>query len=337
MKLSNPVTLYILTLVAVVFAMPTARADEIVWGINASAPSVTAHIDAIDITTGALATTGCGTLSVCDFAAPNAAAAALDGRGIAINGATNTIYYGGAGSNNIYKATTGGLDGGIAFAAVDAAGIPLSGIQTITFDGTYLWVTDNSTVGNIYRYNLTGGKPTLTVKGLGLGGPLGLNGFQDGVEYIGNNEFVANRGDGSAPYDLYTLSPSSSTLASLTLTTPQFLKLPTVTTGTFTGVTFDGTHYFVANPVGYNGGTTGGIMEFDSTGAFIKEITLTGGLQPLVGGGTGWNLEDLASIGNTSSLPPTTNPVPEPGAVMLLGTAVLGLSWLFRRRSIPNK
>jgi hypothetical protein len=328
MTRSQVLTPVVLTLVTMGLLMPAARADEIVWSINAS--TTNPHIDAIDVTTGKLVT---------DFVAPNKDALNADGRAIGINGTTGVIYYGFANvlgipsDGNIYETNVAGQDLGVLFTAKNAAGATLNGIQTITFDGTNLWVTDNSTTvdGNLYEYSLTG---TLlaTISGL----PKNPVGNVDGVENLGNGLFLVNGGDGVPPYDLYKLSGSSLTLLKSAFLNPAANCVAPC--GTFTGVTYDGTHYFVSDPPGYSGGTTGYIMEFDTNGNFVANVLLPLGNQPGVQCPppstattcVGWNIEDLAAVGNTSN--PPTPAVPEPASVMLLGSVILLLHRQYLRR-----
>jgi hypothetical protein len=138
-----------------------------------------------------------------------------DGRGIAVNGTTGVVYYGFANvlaipsNGNIYETNAAGQDLGVLFTAKDAGGLTLNGIQTISFDGTNLWVTDNNTFldGKLYEYRQTG---TLLATITGL--PKNPIGNVDGVENLGNGLFLVNNGDGIGPYDLYKLTGSSLTL-----------------------------------------------------------------------------------------------------------------------------
>jgi hypothetical protein len=273
------------------------KADDFVWGINASFSGP--HINEIDVTTGTV---------VADFVAPNPIAASGNGRGIAVAG--NTVYYSLAGSGDIFVTNSvTHADGGVLF------NTGLGGVATITWDGANLWVSAYDNTNNVYKYDLAGHR-LATVSGFGND--------RDGLEVL-TNGIIANRGDGVGPYDLYNLSG--------TLVTSSFLN-PAATPnfhGITTGVTFDGTDYFVSNPDSFAGGTER-LLEFDSTGAFVKSIALPNpGPQP----GVGWLLEDLASLGNTVNNPPG---VPEPGSVVLLATAILGLGMYARRsvRPAPN-
>jgi hypothetical protein len=292
--------------------MPAARADEIVWSINASVSDP--HIDEINVTTNQVLT---------DFVAPTTdpLAANANGRGLAYNNAAGVIYYGFITTNGgladdgkIYETNAAGQDLGVLF----DTGLP--GISTLTFDGTHLWVTSASPIplldNNIYEYSLSG---TL------LGTFSGLGNLRDGVT-IANGDFLGNQGQGKGPYDQYQLVGTT-----LKIVTPAFINpvadvpgLP----GSLTGITWDGTHYFVSNPGGYGIGTQG-IMEFDSNGNFLTEVRLPDpGPQPTgIGSTTGWLLENLAAV--TSGGTPS---VPEPASIMLLGTAALLLHRQYLRR-----
>jgi hypothetical protein len=312
MRRSQVLTLYVLTLVTVGLVAPTGLADEIVWSINASVSFP--HIVEIDVSTNQLLT---------NFVAPTAdpLVATANGRGLAYNNATGVIYYGFATTSGgladdgkIYETNAAGQDLGVLF------NTGLAGISTLTFDGTHLWVTSASPIpsldNNIYEYSLTG---TL------LGTFSGLGDLRDGVT-IANGFFLGNQGQGKGPYDQYQLVGST-----LKLVSPAFINpvaaVPSLI-GTLTGITWDGTDYFVSNPSGYGIGTQG-IMVFDSSGHFLTEVRLPDpGPQPTGSGSTtGWLLENLAAVTGSG-----TPAVPEPASVMLLGTVVLLLSRHYIRR-----
>lgn len=324
MRCPKVVTLYLLTLVTV-FTLSTAKADELVWSINASVSNP--HIDEIDVTTNTLVT---------DFVAPTSdpLVASANGRGLAYNNAASVIYYGFvttsgglADDGKIYETNAAGADLGVLF------NTGLAGISTITFDGTNLWVTSASPQpfldNNIYEYSLTGtllGTFTSTTPGQGLGD------LRDGVT-IANGFYFGNQGQGKGPYDEYQLVGGNLVLVKAAFINPA-ATVPNLL-GSLTGITWDGTHYLVSNPGGY-GISTQGILEFDVNGNFLTEVRLPDpGPQPNPGGNStpsGWLLENMAAV--TSSGGGGGTPVPEPASVILLGTVVSGLSLLIRRRSL---
>lgn len=246
-----------------------ASAGTIVWGNNASFGNVT--LEAFDMDTGAL---------VQQFLAPNLTARGDNGRGIAVVG--TTIYYTTASSGNVYVTdSVTHADLGIAFST------GLGGISCVAWDGTALWVSAYDSTNNAYRYTTTG---TLlqTVAGFGNN--------RDGFEIAGNH-IIANRGDAVGPYDLYDLNG--------VLITSAFITTPFSPTG----ITFDGTNYFVSDIFSNK------IAKYDGvTGAFISTTVLAGPF-PIFGQRL---LEDLSSLGNID-----TNPAP--GAVPLPGAALQGL------------
>jgi len=222
------------------------------------------------------------------FLAPNLAARADNGRGIAVVG--TTIYYSTATSGAVYVTDSSThADLGIAF------NTGLNGIANIAWDGTALWITGYNGTNNAYRYT-PGGTLLQTVVGFGNS--------RDGFEIAGNH-IIANRGDAQGPYDLYDLNGN---LIQAAFINPTFAP---------TGITFDGTDYFVSNIFNNE------IAVYDGTGAFLRNVTL--GL-PLPGTSSGRLLEDLSSLGNIPG-----NGVPEPGTLVLI-PAGFGMLALLRRR-----
>ena len=266
----------------------TAQAGTIVWGNNASGGNPL--LEAFDFDTGNVVT---------QFVAPHPDAVSGNGRGIAVVG--TTIYYTLAGSGKVYitDANTH-ADLGVAF---DSG---LGGIATVAWDGTALWIDAYDGTDNAYRYTPTG---TLlqTVPGFGN--------FRDGFEVTGTN-LIANRGDATGPYDLYDLN---GVLVQSNFITPNFSP---------TGITFDGTFYYVSDIFNNK------IVKYDGSGNFVEERVL-GGPQPPEFGRL---LEDLSSLGNIPSNPPPGeeqppgNPeIPEPATLILVGFGMIGLG-LRRKR-----
>lgn len=278
-----------------------AFADEFVWGNNATFSNP--FLTEVDMTTGTV---------VQNFDSPNPIAQAGNGRGIAVDG--TKVFYSIANSSDIFVTdSVTHADLGILFSAKDASGAPLNGIATITWDGTHLWVSGYNGTNNVYEYDLSGNL---------LGVVNGFGNSRDGLE-VTSLGIIANRGDGVGPYDLYDLSGN--------LVTSDFIDPSTVPgfQGITTGVTFNGTDFFVSNPDGY-GDAGNRILEFDKNGNFIKTVTL-----PLPGPESGgWLLEDLSSLGNTALNPPPN--VPEPSSIALFGTVLLGAVWTSRRRILKN-
>ena len=283
----------IFAMILAVALVAPVKADDLVWGINAA--NGNPHINEIDMTTGSV---------IADFIVPNPAAVRGNGRGIAVAG--NTVYYSLANSGAIYvtNAVTH-ADGGVLF------NTGLGGVATLTWDGANLWVSAYDGTDNVYKYDLNGNK-LATVPGFGNN--------RDGLEVLGNG-IIANRGDGEGPYDLYDLSGNLVKSAFINpSTTPAFH-------GITTGVTFNGTSYFVSNPDSYsNAGNR--ILQFDAGGNFVTSLTL-----PSPGPQPGWLLEDLSSLGNTpSNPPPSSSGTPEPSTIVLLGAGLFGVGVFTRHR-----
>jgi hypothetical protein len=219
-----------------------------------------------------------------------------NGRGIVVVG--NTTYYTVANSNNIYKTDFATCaDNGIAFSVAGA-----TGLSTIAFDGTNLWVGDYSGPNKAYLYTPTGTLlNTITLAN--------CSSFCDGLEFF-NGKLISNDADGGSNYSIYSLSG--------TLQTANF-----ITTGAFTtGIAFDGTNFYVSAPTSsprtllkYNG----------ATGALMQTITITG---------TSDQIEDLSADYQIVLGPPSLTPVPTLNGWMmiLLAGMLAGMAAVALRR-----
>jgi hypothetical protein len=200
-----------------------------------------------------------------------------NGRGVVQVG--DILYYTSANTNGVYAYNTAtNTNLGTVFT------IPgTTGLATMAYDGTNFYIGDYSGTNNVYKYSPTG---TL----LATIALANCTGFCDGLEFA-NGALISNRSDGGNIYDKYSLTG--------TLLKSAFITSPSSSS---TGIAFDGTTYYTSNLF------TPGISEFDSNGAFIKTLTLTGQTYFLG--------EDLSVNYQT-----VLNGIPEPStwAMMLLG------------------
>ena len=251
------------------------QAGTVVWGNNAGSGADV--LESFDISTGAILDT------ITTVHQGN-------GRGIAVVG--NTIYYSTANDGHIWKVSASTHADLGTFVDTGFGG---NGVATVAFDGTNFYATgyqgNNNT--NVYDVN---GNFVRTFSGLGNG--------RDGFE-VANNHIVANRGDLTGPYDQYDLNA--------VLTTSNFLVDPN--TNSDTGVTFDGTDYYVSEVLANS------IAIFDINGTYIRTQLLAGSHL----------LEDLSALGNVPNNPPPG--VPEPATLSILGIGLAALGLARRRKS----
>jgi len=171
-----------------------------------------------------------------------------NGRGIVIVG--NTAYYTVADSSNVYKMDwLTCADQGVAF-TVGA----VTGIATIAYDGTDVWLGEYNSSGNrAFKYSLSGALlSTITLPN--------CSSNCDGLEWF-QGKLISNNDDGGSNYTIYSTAGA--------VITPNVIQ-----TGSFsTGIAFDGTDFFISFPTSsprtirrYSG----------TTGALLQTITITG-------------------------------------------------------------
>lgn len=215
-----------------------------------------------------------------------------NGRGIVVVG--DIVYYTMVGDPVIHmmSASTG----------VDLGGITTSvaSMSTIAWDGSTFWTSDYSGTNRAFQIGLDG--TTLKTINLSLAST-----NMDGMEWF-ENKLISNRCDACGVYDVYDLDGN-------------VLQAGFIDTGyQSTGIAYDGT-YFYSSRIFENT-----IDVFDGAGVFVKSITLAGG-DPITENGGGRLIEDLSvDYARRSDV------VPEPSTILLLGTGLLGLAVLGRRK-----
>jgi hypothetical protein len=265
------------------FSFTSRAGDQFIYGNNAGGTDI---VYQIDLTTGGNVTNQYNVSSG-------------NGRGVVVVG--NIMYTTTASSGNVYAYNlTTNTSLGVAFTVAGA-----SALSTMAFDGTNFWIGDYSGTNNVYHYTPTG---TL----LGTVPLSKCTGYCDGLEYLaaGGGELLSNRSDGgygAGTYDLYSTTG--------TLIKAAFIDQSTDPNGCggATGVAFDGTNYFVSCVFASK------LMEFNSSGTFVKDIHITGA-SPLI--------EDL-SVDYKQVLTQT----PEPASLSLLSFGLAGIGLIRRKKT----
>ena len=221
--------------------------------------------------------------------------ASNNGRGVVVVG--NIMYYTGASSGSVYAYDLStNTDLGVKFTVAGA-----SGLATMAYDGTNLYLGDYSGTNNVYKYSL-GGTLLATFK------LAACTSYCDGLEYA-NGNLISNEFDGGYGgtnyYDVYSLT--GTLLQSHFITASQ--------TGAATGIAFDGTDYWVSGIYDHT------LREYDINGNYVGSTTLTS-----YGSGFAGN-EDLSA-----NYAVVLGQVPEPSSIVLLATVLAAVVLAIRKR-----
>jgi hypothetical protein len=222
----------------------------------------------------------------------------VNGRGVI--DVNNILYYTTAFDGNVYKydlSTDTPL--GAAFTVAGA-----SGLASITYDGTDFWIGDYSGSNRAFLYSPGGTLlKTITLSN--------CTDFCDGLTFFvqgGVGYLISNRVDGCCngtpvQYDVYDTNGN--------VITPALISNPLPSTG----IAWDGANFWTSNIF------NGSISEWTMAGGFIQTLPLTGfgSFSPLI---EGMSFNFAQTVGG----------VPEPVTVVMLGSGILGLALLRRRK-----
>ena len=228
----------------------------------------------------------------------------FNGRGVI--DVNNILYYTTAGSGDVYFYNISTKANGILF---DVSGA--SALSSITFDGTNFWIGDYSGTNKAFLYTPTGTLLSTITLANCSGNCDGLTFFKSGGQsFLLSNRFDGGFGGPNA-YDVYT-------------TAGAFVKtLFTSTSSASTGVAWDGTNFWTSNLF------ENSVTEWDANGNPIQTLSLSGfsGSNCDSSGGPcieGMSFNFAQTIGGGGT--------PEPASLVLLGSGLLGLCGVARRK-----
>ena len=249
----------------------TAQADSFFWAIN---QFVT--IQNLNGDTGAV---------VDSFAVPFGSGSAAS---IAFVG--NTGYYTLLGNTDVYKVDMiTHAYGGVAFNVGSTDGLT-NGITTDS--NAHLWFADGNN-GALKEFDTSG--TLLSTHTF----PASASGYRDG-SVVFDGKVVANRGDQTGPYDLYSIGAGNSPL---TLVTSSFITA----LGGNNGIAYNGTNFYVSNE------QTHIVSKYTAAGGFVSQANLDPDSRY-----ENWTFasQDIAPVSGV--------PEPETYALMLAGLGLLG-------------